>query len=210
MDSRPERGSATPLLVAALAALVAAGGAARVLALRTDFWLDEVWSYELARGVGSPLEVLTGLHHSNNHHLNTLFLVLLGPDLPHWGWYRLLSLAAGLGSIALFARIAGRRGPSEAWIAAALAASSYVLVFHSAEARGYALVVFFALLAYVQLEAQMSAATWRRGALFGFTVLLGFLSHLQFVHVYAAAVAWTSWRELRSKGPAGARLAALV
>jgi hypothetical protein len=191
-------------------AIVVAGVVARVLGLRTDFWLDEVWSYDLARNVSSPLEVLTGLHHSNNHHLNTLFMVLLGPDLPHWGWYRLLSLVAGLGSIALLARIAGRSDRDAAWIAAALGASSYVLVFHSAEARGYALVVFFALLAFLQLEKLGSDPTWRRAALFGLTVLLGFLSHLQFVHVYAASLAWTAWRAARSKESPGARLRAAL
>jgi len=211
--ARAERdpGRAAELALAiAVIALVSAGVLARVWGLQTDFWLDEVWSYDLARGLHSPLEVLTSLHHSNNHHLNTLFLYLLGPDLPHWGWYRLLSLAAGIGSVALLTRIAAERGRTEGWIAALLGACSYVLVFHSAEARGYSLVVFFALLVYLQLGSLLARSTWRSGAVFGLTVVLGFLSHLQFVHVYAAAIAWSVWRAFRSPEPIGKRLSSLL
>ncbi len=208
-ETDPGRAAELALPIAVLA-LVAAGVLARVWGLQTDFWLDEVWSYDLARGLHSPLEVLTRLHHSNNHHLNTLFLYLLGPDLPHWGWYRLLSLAAGIGSVALLARIAAERGRAEGWIAAVLGSCSYVLVFHSAEARGYALVVFFALLAYLQLGRLLAQPTWRRGAVFGLTVVLGFLSHLQFMHVYAAACAWSAWRAVRSPEPIAERLRALL
>lgn len=206
--SAPSRAALRALELAALA-LIAAGALARAVALRTDFWLDEVWTFDFARRLASPLEVLTGIHHSNNHHLNTLFVYLLGPDLPHWAWYRLLSLAAGLGSIALVARLSGQRGRVEAWVGAVLAASSYVLVFHSAEARGYALVVFFALLSFQQLRLLLDAPTWKRGALFGLITALGFLSHLQFVHVYAGAVAWSAWRAARAKGPIPGRLLAL-
>jgi hypothetical protein len=208
-EKDPGRAAELALAIAVLA-LVSAGVLARVWGLQTDFWLDEVWSYDLARSLHSPLEVLTRLHHSNNHHLNTLFLYLLGPDLPHWGWYRLLSLAAGIGSIALLARIAAERGRTEGWSAAVLGSCSYVLVFHSAEARGYALVVFFALLAYLQLGTLLAQPTWRRGAVFGLTVVLGFLSHLQFVHVYAAAFVWSVWRACRSTDSIGKRMSALL
>lgn len=194
-------------LVALAVLLVLAGVAARVAGCFTDFWLDEVWTWKLAAGLSSPLQVLTGIHHSNNHHLNTLFVYLIGTDIDAWQLYRLPSLLAGLGALALLVALAARRGRLEAWIAAVLGASSYLLVFHASEARGYALVVFFALLALAQVEGLVRSRGWGRGLLFGATVLLGFLSHLQFVHVLAAVFVWSlawAWRD----GRRGARLLA--
>ncbi len=68
----------------------------RLPALLTDFWFDEVFSYERfvrhARSIG---DIFFGdaLKHDNNHHLNTLTLYLLG-EQSNWILYRLPSLIA--------------------------------------------------------------------------------------------------------------------
>ena len=81
------------VLLAVLAA-VAVGFALRLPGLWSDFWLDEIWTWRLAGGLGSALEVFTGIHHSNNHHLNTLFVYWLG-ETAHWAAYRVPALLLG-------------------------------------------------------------------------------------------------------------------
>ena len=79
-----------------------------------------------------------------------------------WCWYRLHSFAAGLAAVAMAALIARRRGRVEAVFAALLFAANYWLVLCSTEARGYALAVCFALLAFYTLQEYLEA-TRRQG-----------------------------------------------
>src|SRR5882757_2275379 len=53
-----------------------------------NFWLDEIWSWMMAAQLKSPLEVVTRLHHDNNHYVNTFVLYVLGGDAPTY-LYRL-------------------------------------------------------------------------------------------------------------------------
>jgi uncharacterized membrane protein len=170
----------------------------RIRASLGDLWFDEVWSLELARSVNSPLEILTGLHHFNNHILNTLYLYLLGRR-EFWPVYRLLSVIAGVSTVALTMLIARRRGVVEALIAGSLAALSFLFVVYSSEARGYALAVFLALVAFHSLRGYFESK--HRGlnlALFFLASTCGFLAHLTFMHFYAAAAAWSAVRCVRT------------
>src|SRR5262245_41533068 len=65
-----------------------------------QFWLDEIWSWMMAVQLKSPLEVITRLHHDNNHHLNTLVLYLIGKNAPFY-LYRLPAVLAGVGTVLL-------------------------------------------------------------------------------------------------------------
>ena len=135
----------------------AAGGvgiALRVVGLWSDFWLDEVWTWRLAARVGSVLDVFTGIHHSNNHHLNTLIFYWIG-DTPEWWLYRLPALVCGSASVALAAAVAWRRGRLEAVLAAWLTAGCFALVHFSSEARGSGPTVTFALAALWLLERDL-------------------------------------------------------
>lgn len=189
----------------ALLAIVGLGALLRLPGLFDDFWLDEIWSYRIARELRGPLDLLLSPvgRSDNNHPLNTLLVWLMG-EQAHWWVYRLPSLFAGTGTVILAALIGARRGHLEAAVAAVLVACSYPLVVYSSEARGYGLVVCFALLAFAAVE---------RGpvALFAAACVLGLLSHLTFVHVYTGLVAWTAYRLARSAAPRGAarRLLAL-
>src|SRR6516162_379999 len=89
---RPQR--LLPILLVGLLALAAL---LRLGALRAEFWFDEIWSWEFARGAGSGWEIFAGAHHhhDNNHKLNTLFLWLCPDGMAWWG-YRLHSFVAGL------------------------------------------------------------------------------------------------------------------
>jgi hypothetical protein len=207
--------------IGVLAALLVAG-VGRLACLNAEFWLDEIWSYELARAAGSPLNILFATRHDNNHPLNTLWLSLW-PAGTWWGWYRLHAVLAGLASVVLAARLARRAagfmpaginpaespasggvlarraspGGLEAVLAAWLVACCSWLVLAGAEARGYALAVCFALLALDALWSYLD--TGRRGALalFWLAAALGFLSHLTFVHAYLGFVVWSLRRFAR-------------
>src|ERR1700731_1425164 len=90
-----------------LAALLL-GAILRLACLPAEFWLDEIWSYDLSRQAGSLLGIFT-VKHDNNHHLNTLWLWLC-PDGASWSLYRMHSLLAGLAGIVLAALFAKRWG----------------------------------------------------------------------------------------------------
>ena len=179
-----------------LCALAAAGAVVRVRAAMNDLWLDEIWSLHLARNISSPFAVLTGIHHDNNHYLNTLFLYLFREHGNGLG-FRALSIAAGVGTLVVAGLIGNRRSKVNALVLMLLTAFSYVLVLYSSEARGYSLVVFFSLLCFFLLSRYLDSLNRGWAALFSLSAVLGFLSHLVFIHFYLAALAWSAYRLVR-------------
>jgi hypothetical protein len=186
--------SAAIALALALAALLRLG------AMGAEFWFDEIWSWEFARDAASPWQILTGAHqhHDNNHKLNTLFLWFY-PASADWWVYRLHSFVAGLATVAVAAWMARRRGRAEAVFAALLFASNYWLVLCSAEARGYALVSCFALLALYGLQEYLTRGHRSMLVLFWLSVMLGFAAHLTFIHCYLALGLWSVYHGARQR-----------
>ena len=193
-------GRATHSTSLTLAALLGVAVALRLPGLFSDFWLDEIWTLKIVLGMDSAWEVFSEIRHSNNHHLNTLFFYLVG-DLEHWSLYRSLALLAGLASVGLAFRIGARRSAMEALVAGGLFTTSYLLIHFSSEARGYALMVFFGLASFSLLEDFPEARNWRRLALFWLCNVLGFLSHLMYLHVFVASGAWMALRLYRRGRP---------
>ncbi|MFI5348478.1 MAG: hypothetical protein ACHQ2Z_02955 [Elusimicrobiota bacterium] len=170
----PRRAWAAALLgVLALAALP------RAACLRTEPWLDEVWSIGLARSAATAADVFS-IREDNSNPLNTLYLHFVSGSRD-WAVYRLLSLSAGLLTIALLGRDPEDR--ARGLLAAALAAVSTQMTLYATEARGYAPAAFFAVAAY---RLQRGPPTRARGAAFAACVLLGFMSHPTFAYIYAA------------------------
>ena len=182
------------LCILALAAILRLG------LIRAEFWFDEIWSLEFARAASSPWQIFAGAdqHHDNNHKLNTIFLWLY-PAGTGWWWYRVHSFVAGLATVLVAARTAARRGPAEAIFAALLFAVNYWLVLCSAEARGYALAICFALLAFYALEGYLTHGGRRMLVLFWLSVMLGFCSHLTFLHTYLALGLWSVYDGARRR-----------
>jgi len=183
-----------------LAVLLGVALALRLPGLFSDFWLDEIWTLKIVLGMDSAWQVVSEIRHSNNHHLNTLFFYLLG-DLEHWSLYRGPALLAGLASVGLAYRIGARRSPVEALVAGGLLATSYLLIHFSSEARGYSLLIFFGLASFSLLEDFPEARSGRRLALFWLCNVLGFLSHLMYLHVFLASGAWMTMRLYRRGRP---------
>src|SRR5262245_31722885 len=95
----------------------AVGVIVRVFAAHNDLWFDEVWSLQLVRERGhSFADVFTNIKHSNNHHLCSLWMRLVGQNASSLV-YRLPSVLGSIGTIVL----AGLIGLRESRLAGCLA-----------------------------------------------------------------------------------------
>lgn len=170
-------------------AVLGAGALLRALAIRNDFWQDEIWSWNFVSQLRSVVEIFTSPPFDNNHPLNTFFIWIIGDRAP-WELYRVPSLLMGTAAVAFMGLAAGELGSAESLTASILGSFSYLLIYYSSEARGYAPASFFALGAYLAARRSLAGgrAAWR--VAFWATVVLGFLSHASFLFVYAGLLAW--------------------
>jgi hypothetical protein len=187
---------ASHLLAYLLVPVVILGIVARILGIFSDFWLDEIWTYFRLTSLKTPLEVFTRFTSDNNHCLNSLFMFLIG-NTGHWYLYRLPSLAAGLLTLPLVWLATRKAGRIEACIATILAASSYLLINYSSEARGYSLVIFFSIATYYLLQRCLGSPALRWRILLWVCIGLGVLSHLTYLFVLVAAVVWLPYAGFR-------------
>src|SRR5258708_6337517 len=97
--------------------------------LPAEFWLDEIWSWQLAHSARTFADVFS-IRHDNNHVLNSLWLSFW-PATSSFAWLRLHTLLAGLVSIALAALVMRRCDRATAVFAAFLVAGCSWLVFAS-------------------------------------------------------------------------------
>lgn len=129
-------------MLAMAVASFAVGAVVRVFAAQNDLWFDEVWTLELLRErVHSFGDVFLNFKHSNNHHLCSLWMWLVGQNASG-PIYRLPSVLASIGTVALAGFIGIRRSCLEGCIAVTLTSWSYLLVHFGTEARGYSLAIF--------------------------------------------------------------------
>jgi hypothetical protein len=172
----------------------AVGTAVRVFAAQNDLWFDEVWTLQLLRErVHSLGDVFINIKHSNNHHLCSSWMWLVGQNASALV-YRLPSVLASIGTIVLAGLIGLRQSRLEGCIAVILTSWSYLLIHFGTEARGYSLAIFFALLAWYALQQfeEKRSLTWT--VVFWCAAVLGFLAHLEFAICFAGLVAWALWR----------------
>src|SRR5439155_5021304 len=94
--------------------------------------------------------------------------------------------------IAMAAKVARRWGRAEAVVAAWLVAGCSWLIQTSAEARGYALCVLFALVAFDALWGYLETRSRLALAVYWVATVLGFLSHLTFVYATMGFVVWSN------------------
>lgn len=197
-----------PLGIGLLLTVVAA--LPRVVGLRTDFWFDEILSYQRfalrARSI-ADIFVGSGFKDDNNHPLNTIVLYLLR-DAPGWTVYRLPAFAAGILTVLVATAIARRRTAADSVISGLVVAASFLMVVYSTEARGYAFLLLFALLAYRALGRYLAAPSLRDAAFFWLWFALGLMAHLEIVHMYTGALLWSGFR-LRDRRPDLVRLHAV-
>lgn len=164
----------------------------------SDLWLDEIGTLILTGRLQSVFGIVTEINESNNHHLNSLFFYLLGDDRATVT-YRLHSLVAGTVAVVLSWLIACRWGRIEAIFAATLMAVSYPMIHYSSEARGYSLVVCFALAAFLAMQRYLAQARMSAAVAFWLCTIFGVLSHLMFVTVFIAANCWFVVQAIQSQ-----------
>lgn len=173
--------------------VIAAAGVLRLRGGLNDLWFDEIWSLFNVRSLTSCADILLRLHIDNNHPLNTLFLFLMGPQR-NWVVYRIPSMLAGAGTVVTAWLIGKKRDELGALTAATTVGFSFLLIQYSSEARGYSLAVFFAFLGYYLIERYLEKPHWSMAAGFSLCAVLGFLSHLTFIHFYLGVLLWSLWR----------------
>lgn len=170
----------------------------RIRGAWNDLTLDEIMSLNGVAGLSSAFDIFTKLHIDNNHYLNSLWLYFAGPR-GDWDGYRIPSILAGIGTVAVAWLIGRRRSPANAWIAMFLTGFSYVLVLYSDQARGYSSMVFFSFFSYYILDNFLKSGSLKIAALFWLCAILGFLSHIDFITFLGATVPWAAWRLFRSR-----------
>lgn len=179
--------------------LVLAFAGVRLAGLTGDLWLDEIWSLRMVEQIKSPVEIFTRLQHDNNHPLNSLYLYAVQPAAAGW-IYRLFAWVTGSLAVGLAALIAhrlalrtgaGASAPVAAVMTALLTGGSYLLVHYASEARGYAPVVFFALLGFYALLRAEAAPRMRWVAVYVAACVGGLLSHLAMLQVMLGGLAWS-------------------
>ncbi len=175
----------------AIACLTLAGLALRILAARGGLWTDEAWSAVYAAGAGDALGVFLRINHDNNHHLNSLWLQLVGLDAEPM-LARALSILAGTLAIPLAALIGARRGAAEAIAVAALFAVAPIMVTYGSEARGYVLLVLAILAAILLVDRWLDDPARRPpAAALAAICVLGLLGHLTMAIAAGILAIWT-------------------
>ncbi len=169
------------------------GFALRIVAARGGLWLDEAWSAYLVAQVGTVGGIFWRINHDNNHYLNSLWILLVGPYAPPL-LIRTLSIVAGTASIGVAAAIGWRRTPSTGLIAAILFAVSPILVAYGAEARGYGPMLLAMLASVLAIDRWLDPDSPYdipppSGALAALT-LVGLLAQLTYVFALAAFAGW--------------------
>jgi hypothetical protein len=191
-----------PLLAVALLTVV--GAALRIAVARQGLLADELSSYWIVQrdGLGDVIDTVA----TDAEITPPLFFVAswLATQLGDAAeLVRLPSLLAGVATIPLVFAV-GRRtvGTSAALVACALATFSPFLVYYSAEARGYALMVVFVLLAALAVLLAVERGGRRWWVLFAVASCAAVYSHYTSVFALAGLLGWTLWAHPAARRPA--------
>lgn len=166
--------------------LILAGGLLRFAAAWGELWLDEVWSLQMVRQLASPTEIFTRLRIDNNHHLNSLWLYFVPSEAPLI-CYRLGSVLAGILTLFLAAILSSPRGWGPMIGSTLCCAGSSIMVHYSSEARGYAPLMLFLLLACLSRMRARHSGKLSWNLIYAAACILGFLSHIAFLQFFAPA-----------------------
>ena len=192
----------------AAVAVVAVGVVVRFVA-RSNLWLDEALSVNIAR---LPLgEIADALRHDGSPPLYYLLL---------HGWMKVFGTGtfavralSGLFAVATLPliwvaakRVGGRRA---GYAALVLLAASPFAVRYATEARMYSMLMVLALAGWLLLDDLLKRFSWARAGGLALVTGAGLLTHYWAFYVVAVALAAAGWRARRGPGRAeGLRLLA--
>ncbi len=208
----PPFAEATSLVLASAVVAVLVVGLVLRFWTRSDLWLDEALTVDIAR---QPLTRIPWLLRRDG--APPLFYVLLH----FWmGWfgtsdYAVRSLPGLFGVVTLpLTWLAGKRlgGRKAAWAAVLLLASSPFAVRYDTETRMYSLVALLTVLGFLALDRALTRH--RAGNLIAVAVLTGLLLYSHYWSLYLVGtvmvwLVWVAWRG-RPQWRAGARAAVVA
>ncbi len=166
----------------------------RIFAAQGGLWLDEAWSVYQASHVAPMIGVFASINHDNNHHLNSLWLQLVGIDAPSL-LMRGFAIACSTAAIGVAAAIMARRNAAAAICAAWLFALAPFMVLYGSEARGYAPVTLSILVAIKLVDDWLAAGGGAPPKWLPLIAVLGIFSHLMMIAALASIGIWV-WLSL--------------
>jgi hypothetical protein len=183
-----------------VAAFIIAGFTLRCLAASGGLWADEAWSLVYAQQAGDALGIITRINHDNNHHLNSWWLQLVGPEASPM-LMRGLSIITSSITILMAALIGFRRNRATGVITAALFALSPIMLVYGSEARGYAPMMLALMIMIWRIDIWLetkseSKPTW----LLAFCALLGSFAHLAILPAVGTLTIWVFLANMSSHG----------
>lgn len=195
-----DNAAAIPL---ALAALTIAGAVVRVIFASQDFFADELATYWIVSTndlggvidtVSSTAEITPPLAFS----LSWLTAqISLDPE-----WVRLPAVIAGVATIPLVYLVGMRTaGRAAGLLAAALVTVSPFMIFYSAEARGYGVMMALVLLSTLALLRAADGGGRRWWFAYGLFVVLAAYTHYTSIFVLGAQFLWALWAHPAARKP---------
>jgi hypothetical protein len=178
-------------------AIVVAAALLRLPGLSTELWLDELLSLQNVTTIDRWWEVFTRLRQDNTHHLTSLWLFLLGPAAPAWG-YRLPAYVGSLVGVMAAYGIGARESRAAAAACAATVGGSFLLIYYASEARGYGTLAGAVLVAWWLLLRFAETRSWRDAAGFWTASITALLSHPTAVWFLIGAYVWADVRLTRA------------
>lgn len=187
----------------AVLALVVVGGLLRLSVAGQDLFADELATYWVVstrglRGVVDTVWTTAEITPPFSFVMSWLTTRLgLSPVL-----VRLPALVGGIASIPLVYAVGVRTvGRGAALLAATLTTLSPFMIFYSAEARGYGILMALALLSTLALLLAVDDGRRRWWVVYGLAVCLAAYTHYTAVFVLAAQFGWAFWVRPRARRP---------
>jgi 4-amino-4-deoxy-L-arabinose transferase-like glycosyltransferase len=190
--------------VAIVAAITVVGAGLRLVVLHDSLFADELSTYWIISGHG--LGGVISTVHTDAEITPPLYFVLawlttridLTPEL-----LRAPSFLAGVAAIPLVYGVGVRTvGRTAALVASAITALSPFMIYYSAEARGYALMISLTLLATLAMLVAVDDRRARWWVLYAASSCLAVYSHYTAVFVLGAQLVWVLWAHPESRRPA--------
>ena len=176
------------------------GFVVRCFAAQGGLWTDEAWSLIYAQQTGDALGILTRINHDNNHHLNSWWLQLVGPEAPPM-LMRGLSIITSSITIWIAALIGLRRNRMTGVIAAALFALSPIMVVYGSEARGYAPMMLALMIMIWRIDIWLKDRSAPKPSLIlALCALLGCFAHLTMLPAVVMLGLWVFLARVQRNG----------
>jgi hypothetical protein len=187
----------------AVLALVAVGGVLRLVVAGQDLFADELSTYWVVTTHGLPGVVRTVSTTAEISPPLGFVLSWLTTRIGHSPeLVRLPALVAGIGSIPLVYAVGVRTvGRAAALLAAALTTLSPFMIYYSAEARGYGVLMALVLLSTLALLRALEDGRRRWWVAYGACVCLAAYTHYTSVFVLAVQLGWAFWVHPRARRP---------